>query len=189
MTAVKTKPSSAAPDKVSKALNELQDKLGYVPNIYSTFAGVPVAFDGLIALNSSFSQSSFTPAEQEIIALTTSVFNQCPYCVAGHSTFALQHGVDAQTVSAIRDGSVSPEPRYQALGRTTRALMESKGQISRSDTALFLNGGYEFSQLLELLLGIAGKTMTNFASKLAHVPLDSAFREQEWAPAELKTQL
>ena len=182
MTVFKLEPERAAENDVSNVLDELQDKLGFIPNIYTTFASVPVAFEGLTSLNASFANSSFTPAEQEIIALTTSVFNRCPYCVAGHSTFALQHGVDADTIDAIRDGGDSSEPRYQSLGRTTHALLKNKGHLTPAETATFLNGGFQLPQLLELLLGIAGKTMTNFASKIAQVPLDKAFLDQEWTP-------
>ena len=182
MTALKLEPKLSEPNVVSDVLNAIQEKLGFIPNIYSTFASVPVAFEGLTSLNTSFANSSFTPAEQEIIALTTSVFNQCPYCVAGHSTFALQHGVDVDTIDAIRDGGDSSEPRYQSLGRTTHALLQNKGHLTAAETATFLNGGFQLPQLLELLLGIAGKTMTNFASKIAQVPLDEAFLDQEWTP-------
>lgn len=184
MTAVDLKPQATMPEAVSNVLCELEERLGYVPNIYTTFAGVPAAFEGLAALNSNFSNASFTPAEQEIIALTTSVFNECPYCVAGHSTFALQNGVDAASVEAIRAGNVSLDPRYQALGCTTLILLKRKGQLSTADTAAFLNAGFQLPQLLELLLGIAGKTMTNFASKIAKVPLDKAFHEQAWTPID-----
>lgn len=186
MTALESAPQTASSSIVSNGLNELQDMLGFIPNIYTTFASVNSAFEGLASLNASFANSSFTPAEQEIIALTTSVFNNCPYCVAGHSVFALQHGVDAETVEAIRAGNVSSEPRYQALGRTTHALLKNKGKLSPADTSAFLNGGFELPQLLEMLLGIAGKTMTNFASKIANVPLDEAFLEQEWTPLDHK---
>lgn len=188
MTALQKDSTRTESNVVSDVLRELQSKLGFIPNVHSTFAAVPVAFEGLASLNASFGNSSFTAAEQEIIALTTSVFNQCPYCVAGHSTFALQHGVDAETVAAIRAGSYSRNARHQALGRTTHALLENKGHLSPAESAVFLNCGYQSAQLLELLLGIAGKTMTNFASKLAQIPLDNAFLEQEWTPLEPANQ-
>lgn len=186
MTALDLEPHKVFSNHVSDTLSALEDKLGYVPNIYTSFASVPTAFEGLSALNTSLGNSSFTPAEQEIIALTTSVFNQCPYCVAGHSTFALQHGVDAETVDAIRSGRVSPDLRYQAIGRTTHALLSKKGHLSAADIAVFRNGGFQLPQLLELLLGIAGKTMTNFASKIMKTPLDEAFLDQAWTPLEHK---
>ncbi|WP_430404080.1 carboxymuconolactone decarboxylase family protein [Hyphomonas sp.] len=178
---VTTTKMTTAEDSES-TLNAIRAEVGFIPNVYGVFARVPSAFKGLMSLNAAFEETSFSAAEREIVALTTSVYNRCPYCVAGHSTFALQQGVDAETVDAVRSGGFSLDPREQALGRTTLAMLQRKGQLSTADTITFLNAGYSCSQLLELLLGIAAKTMTNFASKIAKIPLDEAFLDQAWTP-------
>lgn len=174
--------TATAPEASRETLLAIEGGLGFVPNIYGMFAGAPAALRGLATLNAAFDQTSFSPAECEIIALTTSVYNQCPYCVAGHSTFALNHGVDQETVDAVRAGGVGTDPRLQALGRLTLRVLETKGAISSGDMRAFLNAEYEASQILELLIGIAAKTMTNFAAKISRLPLDRAFADQAWSP-------
>lgn len=178
--------ATTAPEARQSPLDAINAAVGFVPNVYGTFASVPAALKGLVSLNAAFEETSFSAAEREIIALTTSVYNRCPYCVAGHSTFALQHGVDSETVNAIRTGSFGLDPREHALGRTTLTILQRKGLLSAVDTATFLNAGYSSAQLLELLLGIAAKTMTNFASKIAKIPLDEAFLDQAWTPLDEK---
>ena len=180
MTGFKIETTTSAEPGARETLKAIEAGVGFVPHIYGVFAGAPTALAGLVALNASFSETAFSPAEQEVIALTTSVFNQCPYCVAGHSTFALNHGVDPACVDAMRAGGVSIEPRYQALGRFTQAVLENRGALGVQDVAAFLNAGFQTTQILELLLGVAGKTMTNFASKIARTPLDDAFLDQAW---------
>ncbi len=175
---------ASAPDASRDILGAIEDGLGFVPNIYGVFAGVPVALTGLASLNAAFDETSFSPAEREIIALTTSVYNQCPYCVAGHSTFALQHGVDPETVAAIRAGGLSDDPQLQALGQITLRILENKGAIGAAEIRPFLNAGFHTSQILELLIGIAAKIITNFASKIAGVPLDDAFAEHAWTSSD-----
>ena len=187
MTGFAIKTAVTAPAASRDTLCSIEDGLGFVPNIYGVFAGMPAALSGLASLNSAFDKTSFSPGEREIIALTTSVYNQCPYCVAGHSTFALQHGVDRKTVDAVRAGGLSDDQRLQALGQMAHRILKSKGAIGAGDIRPFLNAGYHSSQILELLVGIAGKTMTNFASKIAHVPLDDEFSDQAWSPAETST--
>lgn len=184
MTGFAIKTAVTAPEACRDILFAIEEGLGFVPNVYGMFAGTPAALTGLTSLNSAFDDTSFSPAEREIIALTTSVYNQCPYCVAGHSTFALQHGVDADTVHAVRAGGVSGDPRLQALGRITLSILEKKGAIGVADIRPFLNDGYHTPQILELLIGIAGKTMTNFAAKIARIPLDKEFADQAWLPAD-----
>jgi uncharacterized peroxidase-related enzyme len=174
---------ATAPVASRATLAGIEDAVGFVPNVFGVFATVPAALQGLVSLNAAFGETSFSPAEREIIALTTSVYNQCPYCVAGHSTFALNYGVDSETIRAVRNGGVSADPRMQALGQITFRILEKKGAIGASDMRPFLNVGFQTSQILELLLGIAAKTITNFAAKAARIPLDDAFADQAWTPA------
>lgn len=184
MTGFAIKTTATVTGAARDILSAIEEGVGFVPNVYGLFADAPAALTGLAALNAAFDDTSFSPGEREIIALTTSVYNQCPYCVAGHSTFALHHGVDAETVNAVRAGGVSNDPRLQAIGRITRAILEKKGAINAADIRPFLNVGFQSPQILELLIGIAGKTMTNFASKTARIPLDDQFADQAWvAPA------
>ncbi len=184
MTGFRIETAATAPEASREILGAIKEGLGFVPNVHGVFAAAPAALTGLTSLNAAFEETSFSPAECEIIALTTSVFKQCPYCVAGHSTFALQHGVDAVTIDAVRAGGVSDEPRLQALGQITLCILEKKGAIGAADIRPFLNAGFNAPQILELLVGVAGKTMTNFASKIARVPLDDAFAAQVWSPTK-----
>ena len=183
MTGFKIETLSTAPEGSRDILGAIDAGLGFIPNVYGVFAGAPNALSALAAINAGFDAASFTPGEREIIALTTSVYNQCPYCVAGHSTFALAHGIDPETVEAARVGDFSNDPRLQVIGQLTLSILEKKGALGPAEIRSFLNAGFQPVQILELLIGIAGKTMTNFASKIARIPLDDAFAAQAWTPA------
>lgn len=161
-------------------LRAIEDHVGFVPNVYGLFAGSPAALQGLTALNAAFEASSFSPLEREVIALSTSVFNRCSYCVAGHSLFADTLGMDQASLTAIRAGGVASEPRLAAIGRITIDLLETQGQLSPAQLQAFIDAGFAPAQLLELLLGVAGKMMTNLASKAAGLPLDEAFQPHAW---------
>ncbi|KCZ93893.1 carboxymuconolactone decarboxylase family protein [Hyphomonas johnsonii] len=187
MTGFKIETLATAPAGSRDILDAIDAGLGFVPNVYGVFARAPNALSALAAINAGFDASSFTPGEREIIALTTSVYNQCPYCVAGHSTFALAHGVDPETVEAVRAGGLSKDTRLQVIGQLTLSILEKKGALGPSEIRSFLNAGFQPVHILELLVGIAGKTMTNFASKIARIPLDDAFAAQAWASATTKT--
>ena len=69
----------------------------------------------------------------------------------------------------------------------TLSILEKKGALGPSEIRPFLNAGFQPAQILELLIGIAGKTMTNFASKTARIPLDDAFAAQAWSPTKTTT--
>ena len=61
-------------------------------------------------------------------------------------------------------------------------LLETRGSFSEAQLQMFQDAGFVPHQLLELLLGVAGKVMTNLASKAAGLPLDEAFQPHAWIP-------
>jgi uncharacterized peroxidase-related enzyme len=182
MSGFKIHDVSTAPEDSRAILETLQGKVGFVPNVFGLIANSPVALDALVAVNACFEATSFTPAEREIISLATSVENQCRYCVAGHSTFAVALGVSPVEVEAIRSGKAAEDQRLEALRHFTSLLLQKKGEVSTKDIEAFLGAGFEEAHIFELLIGIIAKVMTNFASKLARIPVDDAFADHAWVP-------
>ena len=120
MSGFKIHDVSTAPEDSRAILETLQGKVGIVPNVFGLIANSPVALDALVAVNACFEATSFTPAEREVISLATSVENQCRYCVAGHSTFAVALGVSPVEVEAIRSGQVAADQRLEAHETSAR---------------------------------------------------------------------
>lgn len=180
--------AASSPTQSRAILEAIQDKTGFIPNVFGLIAMAPVALDALVAVNSCFYKSSFTPSECEVIALATSVENRCNYCVAGHSTFALRHGVSPGDVDAIRAGRTAGDERLEALRLFTTVLLRKKGAVSETDIEAFLNAGFKRSQIFELLIGVVAKVMTNFASKLGRIPVDDQFASQLWDPKALEAE-
>lgn len=182
MSGFKIHDASTAPADSRDILITLQEKAGFVPNVFGLIANAPIALAALAAVNNGFEETSFTPAEREIISLATSVENQCRYCVAGHSTFAVALGVSPVEVEAIRSGKAAEDQRLEALRHFTSLLLQKKGEVSMRDIDAFLGAGFEEAHIFELLIGIIAKVMTNFASKLARIPVDDEFADHAWVP-------
>jgi len=123
---------------------------------------------------------SLTGAEREIIALAVSLENNCDYCMAAHSTFALMQNAPGQAVMAARAGDPPKDPRFGALYRFTRTLVATKGHVSGEDTQALLNAGYSRSAVFELVAQVAHTTMANLAHSISHAPVDQAFAPQAW---------
>src|SRR6188474_1480366 len=96
---VKSAPESAAP-----ILEQLQARVGFVPNLAATMAGTPNLLEAYAGISASFGRGSFNPAEREMIAMTTSFETGCHYCMAAHSTFAKAQGAVEADLDAIRAG-------------------------------------------------------------------------------------
>lgn len=163
-------------------LEEARTSLGFVPNMYAVMANSPGLLDTYVHGYGRFREDSgFTPAEQEVVLLAISRENGCTYCVAAHSFLAdTMSGVPVEVTDAIRDGAPIPDARLAALHDFTRTLVAKRGLPSRAEVEAFLATGYSERQILEILLAIAVKTLSNYANHLFHTPVDTVFAGRAW---------
>src|SRR6202163_1990991 len=76
----------ALPDDIRTRLLAVQEKSGFVPNVFLTFAYRPDEFRAFFAYHDALMErdSGLTKAEREMIVVATSSANQCHYCVIAH---------------------------------------------------------------------------------------------------------
>lgn len=163
-------------------LDEAQSKLGFIPNMYRVMANSPGLLATYIDGYNRFRElSGFTAAEQEVVFLAISRENGCTYCVAAHSFLADQmSGVPAAVTDAIRAGAPIPDARLAALHDFTRNMVTRRGLPSQTDVQAFLAAGFSERQILEVVLAMSVKTLSNYANHLFHTPLDSFFAGRVW---------
>lgn len=178
-------PAISPSQAVSPARERLEDakaKLGFIPNMYSVMANSPGLLDTYVhGYNLFRAQSGFTPTEQEVVFLAISRENGCTYCVAAHSFIAdKMSGVPAAVTDAIRDGTPIPDAKLAALHDFARLMVRQRGLPTRSDVSGFLAAGYSEKQVLEIVLAIAVKTLSNYANHVFHTPVDTVFAGRAW---------
>lgn len=174
-----------APDESKRLLESARQKIGMIPNMYRGMAHSPGLFATYVdGYNRFRAQSGFTPAEQEVVFLTISRHNECTYCVAAHSTLAdTASNVPTAVTDAIRDDRPIDDPRLGALSVFTQVLLETGGHPSVSDAESFVGAGYTHGQVLEIVLAIAVKTLSNYTNHMVGTPVDAAFAGRAWQPA------
>jgi uncharacterized peroxidase-related enzyme len=165
-----------------EVLDRAQRDFGFAPNLLKVLAEAPAAGHAYLDLGSRLGQSSLSPAEQQVVLLATSFENECDYCMAAHSTVAGMVAMDEATRDAIRKGETLPDARLNALWQFTRSIVRQRGRMSASDLEAFLDAGFTRANILEVLLGVAMKTLSNYTNHLADTPLDEAFEAQRWSP-------
>jgi uncharacterized peroxidase-related enzyme len=175
-----------ADEKGRELLQKAKSQLGFVPNMYAGMVNSP----GLLATYMDGYErfrkdSGFTSAEQEVVFLTISRFNSCEYCLAAHSFLADQMSkVPRPVTDAIRDDQPVPDAKLAALSTFTTLMLATRGLPSTAGVQAFLDAGYSERRILEIVLGIAVKTLSNYANHLLHTPVDSVFAPRVWeAPA------
>ena len=172
---------TAAP-RARTVLESAQAGLGFVPNMYAVMANSPGLLETYQHGYALFRQESgFTPAEQEVVFLSISRENGCHYCMAAHS-FVADHvsKVPVPVTDAIRDGRSVPDAGLAALSTFTAAMVASRGQPGRQEVESFLAAGYSERHILEIILAIAVKTLSNYSNHLFHTPLDEVLASRAW---------
>jgi uncharacterized peroxidase-related enzyme len=173
----------SAPADSTASLRTLERGLGFVPNLAATMAESPVLVNGFVDLRSTLAAGELTGVEREIVALAVSLENDCDYCMAAHSAFALMQKADQDAVSAVRRGDDPEDPKLAALYRYARTLMATKGHVTPQDSQALLDAGYTRAAIFEVVAQAGHTTLANFAHGIGKAPLDSAFEPQAWAKA------
>ena len=151
-------------------------------------AGAPANLKSYLMLGQALGDTTFTPVEQQVIALTVSRINECKYCMAAHSGIAKMAGMSDVNLSALRDGDALDQARLEALASFASAVVTKRGRVSQMDQAAFLAAGFSQPQILEVLVGVTMKTLSNYTNHIAETPLDAQFESFEWRPAESVAQ-
>lgn len=89
--------------------------------------------------------------------------------------------LDPAVTDAIWDGRPIADAKMAALATFTRTLVKSRGFPSKADVQSFLAAGDSEQQILEIVLAISVKTLSNYANHLFHTPLDPVFKARRWA--------
>lgn len=175
-----TKKENAKPASAD-LLAEVEKKFGFIPNLMSVFADSPAALQAYLALSDLVGKSSFSPEEQQAILLATSYENNCDYCMAAHSMVAAKMaGMPIDRLDAIRAGTRISDKKIDQLVKFTKEVVANRGNISKEAISQFQSVGYNNQHILEVVLGVAMKTLSNYTNHIAETPLDPAFSDFKW---------
>jgi uncharacterized peroxidase-related enzyme len=180
--------TSALPRTGSQdVLNAIEEKLGFVPNLFSALAQQPGVVESFVALDGAFSEASLTAIERQTILLAASVANSGSYCVAGHSIFGRSIGMPKQAISAIRSGGKVEDERLSALQTFVTQLIQHRGHVTREDINELARHGFSREQTLEIIMGVTLKTFSNYVDSAMQLTLDEQFETASWSEARAAT--
>ncbi len=169
-----------APADARPLLDGASKQYGMVPNLYAKMAEAPTLLQAYLQVAELFSKCSLSATEQQVVLLTVSRVNGCDYCVSVHSALADMTGVPTEVTNAVRDNSPLSDDRLEALRQFTARLVEARGWLDEADTQAFLAAGYTPANIMEVILGVGQKTLSNYTNHIAGTELDAAFSGRAW---------
>lgn len=170
-----------APEASVELLQGTEKNLGFIPNLIGIMAEAPAVTKGYLSIMQIFDETSFSPTERQVVILTASRYNECHYCMAAHSVIAEMQKVPQDVVDAIRNDNSFADDKLEALRKFTTQVVDKRGWVSHEDIQAFVDAGYTRQQILEVILGVSFKTLSNYVNHITDTPLDTAFAKKEWA--------
>ncbi len=105
------------PDDVREKILAVQEKAGFVPNVFLTLAHRPAEFRAFFAYHDALMEkdAGLSKAEREMIVVATSGANQCLYCVVAHGAIlrirARNPRLADQVATNYRKAEITPRQR------------------------------------------------------------------------------
>lgn len=180
MTQFKLHTVETAPEASKTRLATIEKNWKFIPNLHRTLAESPVVLEAYDTLYALVSKSSFSPAEQQVAYLAINVINSCEYCTSGHSALAKMAGVAPDVISALRESTPIEDARLQALRSFAEAVVRERGFVGEAAVDTFLAAGFTRAQVLELVMIVATKTISNYVNHMTQTPLDPFMAATKW---------
>lgn len=150
--------------------DNLQNALGFVPNLYATYAYSNNALKNY--LDFSGAKTSLKAKEKEVINLAVSEVNQCLYCLAAHTAIAGMNGFTTEQILELRAGKASFDNKLDALAKLAKDITENRGATTPSVIANFFDAGWTKENLVDAISIVGDKTISNYLHRTTQVPID-----------------
>ena len=174
---------ASAPEGSKPLLAKSRQAFGMVPGLHAVMAEAPGLLEAYQRIHELFANSSFDTDELTVVWQTINVEHACHYCVPAHTGIAKSMGVSDEISEALRNSTPLPNARLEALRTFTLAVVRNRGNVDEPAVQAFLDAGFTRRHILEVVLGVSQKVMSNYTNHLANTPVDAAFSRFEWHKA------
>ncbi len=178
----------SAPESSVPFLSSAQADFGMIPNLERVMAGAPALLGSYVSSWEAFNETALSAIERQVVYQTVNFENNCEYCVPWHTILSEQAGMSEEDVDALRHGANLSDKRHEALRAFTQNMVRARGNIAPSELQAFFDAGYKEQHAMEVVLGIAIKTMSNYTNAIAQTPLDKAAEKKRWKKPSLREQ-
>ena len=143
------------PDDIRTRLLGVQEKSGFVPNVFLTLAYRPDEFRAFFAYHDALMEkdSGLTKAEREMIVVATSAANQCQYCVIAHGAIlrirAKNPLIADQVAVNYRKADITP--RQKAMLDFAMKICREAHRVSEADFDVLTGHGFSDEDIWDII--------------------------------------
>lgn len=154
---------SASASRIAEEAGAFAEKYGLLPNLSGLFADTPATLQELLAAMSAFDtqETRLSLLERQVVLLAVSVTYQCLDCTETRGVLPCANGQEYLELERLQHGRPLADPKLEALRSFSEAIAEYLGQLGQPEVQRFLTSGFTLAQTLEVIFGVALKTLAN----------------------------
>ncbi|WP_342710882.1 peroxidase-related enzyme [Bradyrhizobium sp. B124] len=158
------------PEDIRTRILAVQEKSGFVPNVFLTLAYRPDEFRAFFAYHDALMEkdSSLSKAEREMIVVATSAANQCQYCVIAHGAILRIRAKNPEIADqiAINYRKADITPRQRAMLDFAMKVGRAAEEVSEADFTALAGHGFSDDDVWDIAAVAAFFALSN---RLANV--------------------
>ncbi|CAB9493418.1 carboxymuconolactone decarboxylase family protein [Alteromonas macleodii] len=182
MSDFKLHTKDTAPEAAKPLIDNSVSAFGMLPNLHAVMAEAPTLLEGYQVLHKLAQETSFNAEELTVVWQAVNVEHACHYCVPAHTGIAKSMKVSDDLIEELRNDETLSDSKLNTLKETVLAVTRGRGNVDSAQLDAFYSAGYKHQQLLEIILILAQKVMSNYTNHLAETPVDEPFKQFEWSP-------
>ena len=134
------------PEDIRARMLEVQEKAGFIPNVFLTLAHRPEEFRAFFAYHDALMlrEGGLTKAEREMIVVATSGANDCLYCIVAHGAILRIYAKDPLVADqvAVNYRKADITPRQKAMLAFALKVAQRSADIADEDFATLRGHGF-----------------------------------------------
>ncbi len=158
------------PTDVRDRMTEVQNKAGFIPNVFLALAHRPAEFRAFFDYHDALmlKESGLSKAEREMIVVATSAANDCHYCVIAHGAILRLYSKDAFIADqlAVNYRKANVTSRQSAMLEFAVKMARTPEQVNEADRGKLFEYGFTDEDVWDIAAISAFFALSN---RMAHL--------------------
>ena len=156
---------NAMPEDIRSRILKVQEKSGFIPNVFLMLAYRPDEFRAFMAYHDALMDKpgGLTQAEREMIVVATSATNQCQYCIVAHGAIlrirAKNPLIADQVAGNYRKADITP--RQRAMLDFAMKVSQQAQVVEEADSVVLREHGFSDDDIWDIAAIAAFFGMSN----------------------------
>lgn len=167
------------PPDMQEMIRAVQEKSGFVPNIFLALAHRPAEFRAFFAYHDALmdKDEGLTKAEREMIVVATSAVNRCQYCVAAHGAILRIRAKDPTIADrlAVNWRKTELSNRHYAMLDYAELVSTDAENLTQDDYEDMIEAGFTPDEIWDIGAIAAFFAMSNRIVNMSDVPPNDEF--------------